>query len=494
MITDRPVRVRFAPSPTGFLHIGGARTALFNWIFAKHHGGTFILRIDDTDEERSTEASMREIYDSLQWLGLNWDEGATVGGPHGPYVQSERGNIYRKYVQQLLESDNAYYCYCTPQELTEMREQALAEKRPIRYTGKCRHLTDADRRRFEAEGRKPVVRFKMPEGTIVVQDSILGESKVAHTALQDEVIVKSNGSPLYNLTSTIDDHLMKITHVIRGKDHFSNTPKQILINRALGFETPVFAHLPLVLGSSKGEKLSKRRHGDLVAVGKYRENGYLPEAMINFLVRLGWSYDGSEEIFSVDELIEKFSLKRVGKSDSVFDIKKLQWLNGHYIMKLDLPARTDAVIPFLQRARLLETDLSPERRVWLEKVVEAVGDRLTTLSDITDQASYFFTDDFDYEPQAVKRWWRKGDAVGILQGLREVLAGIDAFDLETVESAIWAYVEEKGIGRVKAMQPLRVALTGKSGGPGLFDITVLLGKAKVIERVDRAIDHLQANH
>ena len=487
MGTDQPIRVRFAPSPTGFLHIGGARTALFNWLFARHHGGTFILRIDDTDEARSTDESMQGIYDSMDWLGLDWDEGPIVGGPHEPYVQSERGDLYRKYVQQLLDTGNAYRCYCTPEELDQMRVAARAEKRSPGYTGKCRRLTEADRQKLEAEGRKSTVRLKIPEGAIIVHDLVLDAVKFEAETLDDFIIVKSNGSPLYNFTSIIDDIEMGITHVIRGADHLSNTPKQLLICQALGFDPPQFAHLPMVLGSSKGEKLSKR-HG-AASVGQYRDDGYLPEALINFLVRLGWSYDDKEEIFSVDELIGKFDLERVGKSGSVFDIKKLGWLNGHYITQLELPARTDAAIPFLQKDGLLEMDVSPARRAWLEKFVEAVGDRLGTLADIATY-SYFFTDNFDYDPKAVKKWW-KGDPARTLQGLRDVLAGIDVFEMESVEAAIWAHVEDAGISRIKVMQPLRVALTGESGGPGLFEIIVLLGREKVLKRLDRALHHIQ---
>ena len=491
MMADSRVRVRFAPSPTGFLHIGSARTALFNWLFARRHGGTFILRIDDTDEQRSTEESMREIYDSLRWLGLDWDEGETAGGAHAPYVQSERREIYEKYVGKLLDSGNAYRCYCTPEELAEMREIAKAEKRNQTYTGKCRNLTPADRQRLEAEGRKPAVRLKVPPEPIAVEDLILGEIRVEADALQDEVIVKSNGSPLYNLTSTVDDVEMGITHVIRGADHVNNMPKQVLICQALGMPPPQFAHVPLVLNSAKGEKLSKRRHGDLVSVGKYKQDGYLPEAVINFLARLGWSYDDKTEIFSVDELIEKFDLTRVGKTNSIFDIQKLQWLNGHYITEMDIAARTDAVIPFLQQeGLLLKTDLSPARRAWLQSIVEAVGDRLTTFADIIPQTSYFFVDTFEYDPKAVKRWWKKGSASEILGGLRDVMAPLKTFNLEEVESAIWDYTDRNDIKRVQAMQPLRVALTGVSFGPGLFEIIALLGKDKALQRLDRAICHI----
>ena len=491
MTTNQQVRVRFAPSPTGYLHIGGARTALFNWLFARHHRGTYVLRIDDTDEKRSTEESMRQIYDSFRWLGLDWDEGEDVGGPYGPYVQSKRGGVYRKYVQNLIDSGNAYHCYCTPEELETMRKQAQAEKRPLSYNRKCLNLTDEARQKLEAEGRKPVVRIKIPDAPTVVQDMILGESKFSPSALEDEVIVRSNGSPRYNLTSMIDDHEMNITHVIRSVEHLSNTPKQIVIAQALGFDLPQFAHAPMVC-DSQGKKLSKRQHGDIVAVSQYREDGYLPEALINFIVKLGWSYDDTQEIFSVDELIEKFELKRVGKSNAIFNLKKLQWLNNHYVMERTLSARTDAVIPFLQRDGFLETELSPERRTWLEQIVEAVGDRLNTLADITEQTSYFFTDDFSYNPQAVKKWWKGDDLGGTLEGLRDVLATVEPFALEEVEAAVWGYTEAHDLKRVQAMQPLRVALTGKSFGPGLFEIIVLLGAEQVLERINRAVDYIKA--
>ena len=369
-VVKDPVRVRMAPSPTGYLHIGGARTALFNYLFAKHHNGTFFLRIDDTDMARSTDESMQEIYDSLKWLGINWD---------AQYVQSERRNIYDRHVSQLLASGNAYHCYCTPEELEEIRKQARADKQTRSYDGRCRELTPDAVERFVAAGRKPTVRIKMPDTPIRVDDIILGSRNIDPATLEDEVIVRSNGMPNYNLTSIIDDADMQITHVIRGTEHLNNTPKQIAIANALGLKVPQFAHIPLVLDSG-GRKMSKRHHGDLVAVNRYREQGYLPEAMLNFVVRLGWSYDDKQEIFSVDELIEKFDLERVGKSGSVFDIKKLEWLNSHYINQLNVAARTNAVIPFWQQAGLLNN--STGDRDWLESIVEAVGERLTTLQDI----------------------------------------------------------------------------------------------------------------
>ncbi len=490
VVTDT-VRVRMAPSPTGFLHIGGARTALFNWLFAKHHNGAFILRIDDTDTARSTDESMHEIYTALQWLGLTWDEGGDKGGPYGPYVQSERKRIYDAYVTQLLESGNAYHCHCTPEELEKIRAQARADKQTRSYDGRCRELTSEAITGFVAEGRKPTVRIKMPDTPILVDDLILGSRNIDPATLEDEVIVRSNGMPNYNLTSIIDDAEMQITHVIRGTEHLNNTPKQIAIANALGLRVPQFAHIPLVLDNS-GRKLSKRHHGDLVAVNRYREQGYLREAMLNFVARLGWSYDDKQEIFSVDELIEKFDLARVGKSGSVFDIKKLEWLNSHYINQLDVSARTDAVIPFWQAEGLIN---STEERDWLENIVEAVGERLTTLQDIIPQTRYFFTDEFEYEPKAVKKWWggseeKKEKTREILTNLLQILEETPSFDIETVETAIWKYTDENDIKRVAAMQALRIALTGASFGPSLFDIVALLGRDEVLKRMPKAIAHL----
>ncbi len=477
------VRVRMAPSPTGYLHIGGARTALFNWLFAKHHNGTFILRIDDTDTARSTDESMHEIYDALKWLGIHWDE---------HYVQSERRDIYEGYIAQLLASGNAYHCYCTPAELDEIRKQARANKQTRSYDGRCRELTSAAVDRFVAEGRKPTVRIKMPDTPILVEDLVLGSRNIDPATLEDEVIVRSNGMPNYNLTSIIDDAALQITHVIRGTEHLNNTPKQIAIANALGLNIPQFAHIPLVL-DDRGRKLSKRHHGDLVAVNRYREQGYLPEAMLNFVARLGWSYDDKQEIFSVDELIDKFALQRVGKSGSVFDIKKLEWLNSHYINQLDVAARTDAVIPFWQAEGLL--DNSTADRDWLENIVEAVGERLTTLQDIISQTRYFFTDEFAYEPKAAKKWWggsaeKREKTREILTNLGQILEGVPSFDVETVEAAIWQYTDENNIKRVAAMQALRIALTGTSFGPSLFDIVVLLGRDEVLKRIPKAVTHL----
>lgn len=484
--TDDHVRVRMAPSPTGFLHVGGARTALFNWLFAKQHNGKFILRIDDTDAARSTDASMQEIFDALKWLGINWDE---------QYVQSERSDIYNRYVSQLLDSDNAYHCYCTQEELEEIRTESRKAKSPLSYDRRGRYLSSEAIERYKAEGRKPNVRIKMPDTPIRVDDIILGSRNIDPSTLEDEVIVRSNGMPNYNLTSIVDDAEMQITHVIRGTEHLNNTSKQIVIATALGFNLPLFAHIPLVLDDT-GRKLSKRHHGDLVAVNRYREQGYLPEAILNFVARLGWSYDDKQEIFSLEELVEKFDLARVGKSGSVFDIKKLEWLNSHYINQLDVSTRTDAVLPFWKQEGLVNYDSGPDtNRDWLESIVEAVGERLTTLQDIVPLTRYFFTDDFEYDPKAIKKWWGSSDekkqkSREMLTSLLQILEAIEHFDLETIEESIWKYTDENDIKRVAAMQTLRIALTGTSFGPSLFDIIVLIGQDEVLKRIQKAIANL----
>ena len=484
--TTQPVRVRFAPSPTGYLHIGGARTALFNWLFAKRHNGTFILRIDDTDEQRSTESSMKQIYESLNWLGFNWDEGEKVGGPYGPYIQSERRSIYQEYIGKLIESGHAYYCYCNSDELAQMRQLAKDEDRPVYYNRKCLHLTKKSQKLMVEQGRKPVIRFKVPDQTVSFDDLILGRISTESDTLQDEVIVKSNGSPLYNLTSIIDDHEMKISHIIRGADHLSNTPKQVLLAQALELDMPQFAHLPMVLGSSKGEKLSKR-HG-ATSIEQYRNEGYLPQAMINFLVRLGWSLDDTTEIFSVSELTQNFDIGRVGKSGSVFDIKKLRWLNGHYINQLNLPERTSAVIPFLQP--LCSTDSTELEVNRLEAIVSVIDDRLITLADIKEHAYHFFKDDFAYDPKGIKKWLSKDGSISLLQMLHDAMEKINTFDEKSVETAIWSIVDSLGIKKVEGLQPIRIAISGMTSGPSLFEMVILVGQSETLKRIKRLITYL----
>ena len=497
------VRARFAPSPTGYLHVGVARTALFTWLFARHNNGKFILRIDDTDKARSKEEYRKDIVESMRWLGMLWDEGPEVGGPYSPYIQSERMDLYRKYTQELLESGNAYHCYCTVEEIDEQREKAEAEGRSYRYEGRCQELTDEKRKQYEAEGRKPTVRLKVEraagslktdENPVIFHDLVIGDVRFEADAHDDFIIVTSDGRPLYNFSSVIDDYLMEISHVIRASDHISNTPKQILIYRALGWEPPKFAHVPMVLGSSKGEKLSKRRGA--ISISQYRSDGYLPSAMINFMARLGWSYDDTEEFFSVDELIEKFDISRVSRSGSVFDMQKLNWLNSKYIVKLSLSERIDAVIPFLEKEGLCEAleefegEMDDEKREWLEKLVEAVGDRMTTLADIVELTRDFFVDEYEYEKKAVKKWLRKDYAPELLKEMKELFAEVEPFDEDELENALRKFIEQSELNVIKVLQPIRVAVTGKSVGLGIFETLALFGKEKVLERLDRTLKRI----
>ena len=478
------VRVRIAPSPTGYLHLGLGRTALFNWLFARHNNGTFIIRVDDTDVERSTEESLKNILDSFQWLGIDFDEGVGIGGEYAPYTQSQRLEIYHEHAQKLLEMGAAYYCYCTQEELEEERKQAKKQRKPFVYSGKCRNLTPEDRKKYEAEGRKPSIRLRVENKLMTVHDLVKGDVEFKTGLLGDFIIVRSTGMPMYNFASAVDDMLMKISHIIRADEHLANTPKQILIYEAFDCPLPEFAHVPLVLGK-KGEKLSKR-HG-ATSVEEYKKQGYLPEAMINYLARLGWSYDDQEEVFSIDELIEKFTLDRVGKSGGIFDQQKLLWLNGEYIAKMDIDARTKAVIPFLQEAGFLDEDVSPEKFEWIKEIVTAVGDRLKTLVQITDYAGFFFVEKLEYDEKAVNKRLKKDYVPEMLENLKARFQDAEPFDEANLEDEIRSFAEESGLSASKIIHPLRVALTGKSVGPGIFETVALLGREKVIQRLDKAM-------
>ncbi|MBT3268061.1 glutamate--tRNA ligase [Candidatus Poribacteria bacterium] len=481
------VRVRFAPSPTGFLHLGVARTALFNWLFARARGGTCILRVDDTDDARSTEESMRSIFGSLEWLGLDWDEGPGFGGDSGPYFQGQRVERHQECARQLLDEGKAYYCYCTREEIQAKREQAQGEKRPYRYDGRCRDLTEADRARFETEGRTRTVRFNVGDsGRIVVKDLVLGDVAVEADTLDDFIFMRPNFSPLYNFTSPVDDADMGITHVIRGQDHMSNTPRQILLCEALGWTPPAFAHIPMV-HNLKGQKLSKR--DGAVGVEDYRDMGFLPEAMVNYLARLAWSGEDEQEIFSVQELTDQFTLERVGKSPSRFDIQKLTWLNAHYVGLKSVSERAAAVTPFLVEAGHAVDAVAPGR---MERIVDAVGDRLHTYADIVTYAGYFFADDdaYEFDPAALKKWFKGPEALAVVTDVRAAIAGIDPFDLATIEEVMREWIEQRGEKVIRVLQPIRVAVTGKMVGPGLFDVLELLGKEVVLARLDRAAAEL----
>jgi nondiscriminating glutamyl-tRNA synthetase len=479
------VRVRFPPSPTGRLHVGGARTALFNWLFARKSGGAFILRIEDTDRTRSSEEYVKSIMDGLRWLGIDWDEGPDVGGNYGPYIQSQRVHIYQKYARILLEIGAAYKCYCSQERLERMRKEQEARKEPPRYDRACRNLSDEERERLERQGIKPVIRLKVPlDGVTGFVDMIRGRIEFENKTLEDLVLLKSDGFPTYHLANVVDDHLMEITHVMRGEEWISSTPKHVLIYKAFGWDPPNFAHLPIILAPDRS-KLSKR-HG-AVSIEEFRDQGYLKEAMINYLALMGWSYDDKTEIFSVDELIEKFSIERVGKAAAIFDIQKLQWMNGFYIRRLPLDRLVDLCIPYLRRAGLIGEELGEEERDYIRRVVALEQERLKLLSEISWLVEFFFKEEIEYDPQAVDKVLRKEGAIDILKKLIPRLEDLQSFDASSVESCCRALIAELGIKGGDLIHPVRVAITGRTFGPGLFDVMATLGKERTIRRIEEAI-------
>ncbi len=458
------VRTRFAPSPTGSLHIGGARTAIFNWLFARHFGGKYILRIEDTDRSRSTEESIKEIIDALTWLGLDWDE--------GPYRQSDRIAIYQNHAQKLLETGRAYRCYCTAEEIEERRKEAQKQGRIYRYEGTCRKLTS------HSEGKPYAIRLTTPDfGSIEVDDLTRGRIMFDAKEIDDFIIQKTDGFPTYNFAVVVDDAEMEITHIIRGDDHLANTPKQVLIYESFSYDVPKIAHVSTILGSDKA-KLSKR-HG-ATAVVAYRESGYLPEALINYLTRLGWSY-GDQEIFSKSDLIEKFTLENVGKSPAVFNPEKLLWLNGWYIRNKPVSEIAELVMPLLQDKGF---------RVSLDsrflKIVENLRERAKTLLDIANSADYFFTDEFQFQDKA-KDKFLTGEALPIFENLINKLSKPDEFTIEELQRIFQEIIDEYGLKLVNVAQPVRVALTGGTVSPGIFEVMEILGKDKVLERLKRAV-------
>jgi glutamyl-tRNA synthetase len=462
------IRVRFAPSPTGHLHIGGARTALFNWLFARHDHGTFILRIEDTDTTRSTEEYIEAIIQGMNWLGLDWDE--------GPFRQTGRFDLYRSYVDRLLAEGKAYRCYCTPEELEQRREQAMAEGRSPKYDGRCRDMAEAP------EGKPYAVRFRMPaEGVTVIDDMIKGHIEFDNSQLEDMVILRSDGTPTYNFVVVVDDIEMKVTHVIRGDDHVNNTPKQLHIYRAFGWEPPTFAHLPMILGADKA-RLSKR-HG-ATSVMAYKEMGYLPEALVNYLVRLGWSH-GDQEVFSREELISYFSFGNVGSSAAVFNPEKLLWLNSQYMMAMPAEKLAELVIPFLEKEGLIQEDHRPEMK-WLTKAVITLQERARTLVELARSMTYYLADDVEMDRKA-KDKFMKPEGLKLLAELRDELAKAEDFGAAAIEKAFHAVVEKNGVKLGAVAQPARVAVTGGTASPGIYDVFEIVGKERVLKRLDKAV-------
>jgi glutamyl-tRNA synthetase len=509
------LRTRFAPSPTGYLHIGGVRTALFNWLLARQSGGQFILRIDDTDAGRNVSEALQPILDGFKWLGMDWDEGPEVGGPHGPYYQSQRMEIHKAAVAKLLESGHAYRDYALPEELAAERE--AAEKRGERFFYDRRWMAEDDEaaKAYEAQGRQATIRLKMPrEGNCVIEDLVRGTVTVAWETEQDHVIARTDGSPLYHLASVIDDHEFQITHVVRAEEHLPNTPRQIFILESLGYPRPQYAHLPYVAEPGGTAKLSKRKlkkylknkgfadlleHGKRIAdrchipisddtfnpviVDFYRDIGFTAEALLNYLLLLGWSLDGERERFSVDEMIELFSLQRVTKAPASFDPQKLMAFQSDHFASLPDDERLRAVAPFAIAAGFVESDDDPT----LAAVVNAAGDRLKVAGDIID-FQYCFTDPISYDKKAFqKRIVKPGEACDLLSGFREVVESADRFDAAAAESLLKNFCETAGIEIGQIIHAVRVAVTGSAVGFGVFDTLAILGKQKVAARIENAV-------
>ncbi len=485
------IRVRFAPSPTGPLHIGGARSALFNWLFARKHQGDFIVRIEDTDVERSNLVSEEVILEDLKWMGLDWDEGIQVGGEKGPYRQRERLEIYDSYWKRLLEEGKAYYCFCTEEELEEERESLRKKGEMPRYLGKCRDLTQAERDKLREEGRKPVVRFKVTWGeTITVEDLIRGRVNFESDGIGDFILVRSDGMPTYNFAVVIDDALMEITHVIRGEEHLSNTPRQMMIYRALGFKMTSFAHISLILGEDR-TKMSKR-HG-ATAISQYRKMGYLPEALVNFLALLGWAPEGEREMFTLHELVEEFSLERVSRSAAVFNFRKLNWMNGEYIRESSPERIRDMAIPYLQEEGLVDEKISPEDYQWLKEVIALLQEQLEYVSQVVTHIKVFFGDEIEELSPEGAEMLEDEQARQIVQRFREECTQVESWDKETIKGIFKRIGKDLGAGGKKLFQPVRVGLTGTLQGPDLQSLIILLGREKVANRLQNTLHNLTKN-
>ncbi|MFA6002557.1 MAG: glutamate--tRNA ligase [Elusimicrobiota bacterium] len=481
MTDNNEIRTRFAPSPTGYLHIGGARTTLYNWLYARHCGGKFVLRIEDTDEVRSTADSVQAILDSISWMGMDWDEGPLdfehEKGPMGSYYQMKRLPLYQQYVRQLLAEGKAYYCYCSKEELEAIRHSAQAEQRAS-YDGHCYKLTDAQKRQYEAEGRKPAVRFRMPdEGATVVPDLIRGDVSFENRLQQDLVIQKTTGGPTYNFACVVDDHAMRISHVIRGDEHLSNTPAQIQMYRALGWEPPKFAHLSMILGPD-GTKLSKR-HG-ATSVLEYRDQGFLAEALRNYLGLLGWANTESQQLFAPEELIRAFDLPGCQKNPATFDPVKLTWMNGEYMRKLAVPDVISRAEPFLMAAGLLPVRPGPT----LEKVVALEQEKFKLLKDVPERVDFFYRE-APPTPQADKVLRAPG-VKDVLLGLAELLQVCAPFEDKALEAGIRQFCAQRGLKAGAVFHPLRAAVSGRTEGPTLFLMLEIMGRGTVVSRLQGA--------
>ena len=485
------IRVRYAPSPTGNPHIGNIRTAMFNWLYARRNGGQFVVRVEDTDQARITEGAVDHILDGLEWLGIDWDEGPRVGGPYGPYFQSERLERYDAAADRLIESGNAYRCYCTPERVSELRKQQARDKRRQGYDSHCRHLSDRERAAFEAEGLPSVVRFAMPQsGITAVDDVIRGHVEWQNELTDDFVLVKSDGFPTYHMAVTVDDNAMRISHVLRAEEWLPSTPRHVQLYQALDLPMPRFGHLPMILGSDRA-KLSKR-HG-ATSLMEYRDDGFVPEALINFMVLLGWSLDGETDVMTLDTIRDNFTLERVGKPAAIFDLEKLQWMNGVYIRQMEIDDLADRMTPFLERE--YSADMLPVGRDYLLRITPLVRERLKALSEAPAMISYFFEDELQYEAESVVQ--RGMDVATTLAALRRAESDLtaveeDDFRNEHLESLLRATGTDLELSGRQFFGALRTAITGRTATPPLFEMMEVMGRGRVIDRLAAAIDKLSA--
>ena len=476
------IRVRYAPSPTGHLHIGNARTALFNYLYARNKGGKFIIRIEDTDQKRNIEGGEESQLKYLKWLGMDWDEGVDVGGAYGPYRQSERIDIYQKYYNELLEKGLAYKCYCTEEELEKEREEQMAKNETPQYSGKCLHLTAEEQQHLEAEGRQPSIRFKVPQGKIYsFDDMVKGQVSFESDGIGDHVIVKKDGIPTYNFAVTIDDHLMEISHVLRGDDHISNTPKQLMIYEALGWTPPIFGHMTLIVNESR-KKLSKRDESIIQFIEQYEELGYIPEALFNFITLLGWSPEGEDEIFSKEEFINIFDPNRLSKSPALFDKQKLAWMNNQYMKQIELDRVVEFALPHLIKSGCVKESRTEEENAWVRELIALNQERMSYGAEIVELSELFFNEEVRVDEEA-KEILAEEQVPEVLSAFLTEIENLEPYTAEEIKKAVKAVQKSTGHKGKKLFMPLRVATTGQMHGPDLMKTIELLGKEKVKTRV-----------
>ncbi|MCL6597852.1 MAG: glutamate--tRNA ligase [Alicyclobacillus macrosporangiidus] len=488
----KTVRVRFAPSPTGALHIGGARTAYFNWLFARQNEGSFVLRIDDTDKARSTEESYRQILESFRWLGIDWDEGPDIGGPYGPYRQSERLSLYRQYLNQLIAEDKVYPCFCSPEQLAQDREQMQKQGLAPRYVGRCRELSKAEQQARLQNGDPHVYRLRTPsEGETVVHDLIRGTVSFANRELDDFIVWKADDTPTYHFASCVDDMTMRITHVIRAEEHLSNTPRHIVLLQALGAEVPVFAHVPMILAPDRS-KLSKR-HG-ATSVEEFREQGILPEALVNYLLLLGFAPGDDVELVDREEALKRFDLRRVTKHAAIYDVKKLEWMNAQYMRRLSPDVVLNKVWPVLLERGWVQADMNEQALSWVRTVIQAVQARARSLPNLIESMSYFFVADFSYDEKGVKKHFANVETAERLEQAARALEGVHPFWVTEIEACYRQLIADWGIKGGQLIHPTRLAITGVTVGPGLFDVMALLGKPECQRRMRTAAEWIRRHN